>query len=343
MTDVLASSSPADAPAPQAPASGPAPPSVAYLWTADDQENSRLDFQHHMLSDCAWSGKPYLAPAEAVLGPEGPDGGEGKAILDLGTGSGIWAIDMALRWPKAKVLGVDLAPKVRPTPPNCRLEVHDINSGLSQWDGQFDYVHTRLISSGIRDYPLMLSRIAPLLRPGGLLDLSEWDFRIYAATFEPLPLVPRGQPGHSWVAEWLWALRQAGAARGGQMDAASHMEQWVRESGVWEDVGYWDTWIATSAPTGETDEELAHNTALWLRMKEDAKHFAAAARPVFAQKMAPEKLEELMTGLRWEVDEGPVSMYARLQTVWGRKVAVGSPPKTEVPGESEPVKEGSSS
>ncbi|KZT61170.1 S-adenosyl-L-methionine-dependent methyltransferase [Calocera cornea HHB12733] len=243
-----APSAPAPTPAP-APAAG-ATPSVAYLWTADDLENSRLDAQHHMLSDCAWSGKPYIAPVESVLGPEGPEGGEGKAVLDLGTGSGIWAIDIALRWPKARVLGVDLGPKLRPTPPNCSLEVHDINSGLSQWNGQFDYVHTRLISSGIHDYPLMLSRILPLLRPGGLLDLSEWDFRIYSASHQPLPLVPHGQEGHSWTAEWLWALREAGARRGGQMDAASFMEGWVRESGVWDDVGYRDTWIAISAPTG---------------------------------------------------------------------------------------------
>jgi len=308
--DIMPSAAP-----PSATSSGQ--PSVAYLWTADDQENARLDAQHHMLSDIAFSGFPYLAPVAQVLGPRG----EGKAVLDLGTGSGIWAIDMALRFPEARVLGVDLAPKMRSVPGNCRLEKHDINAGLEKWDGQFDYVHTRLISSGIRDYPLMLSRIAPLLHPGGLLELAEWDFRIYTSSHEPRAQVPRGEPGHSYIAEWLWALREAGAGRGGHMDAANLMEGWVRGMGVWEDVGYRDVWIAISGPTGETPEEKAHNTAMWERMKEDARHFAAAARPALAQRMDPEYLEELMQGLQREVEQGTEPLYTRMQVVWGRKKA----------------------
>jgi len=31
-----------------------------------------------------------------------------EAILDVGTGTGAWAIDMADRWPRAKVTGIDL-------------------------------------------------------------------------------------------------------------------------------------------------------------------------------------------------------------------------------------------
>jgi tRNA1(Val) A37 N6-methylase TrmN6 len=45
-------------------------------------------------------------------------------ILDLGTGSGIWAMDVADMYPSAVVIGVDTAP-VQPNliPPNLTFEV----------------------------------------------------------------------------------------------------------------------------------------------------------------------------------------------------------------------------
>lgn len=46
-----------------------------------------------------------------------------QKILDLGTGSGIWAMDIADQYPSAKVIGVDKAP-VQPTmiPNNLTFE-----------------------------------------------------------------------------------------------------------------------------------------------------------------------------------------------------------------------------
>ena len=40
-------------------------------------------------------------------------------ILDIGTGTGIWAIDMADRYPQAEIVGTDLSP-IQPkwVPPN---------------------------------------------------------------------------------------------------------------------------------------------------------------------------------------------------------------------------------
>lgn len=35
-------------------------------------------------------------------------------------------------------------------PPNCRIEVDDINLGLEHFYNKFDIVHARLISSGVR-------------------------------------------------------------------------------------------------------------------------------------------------------------------------------------------------
>jgi tRNA G46 methylase TrmB len=50
---------------------------------------------------------------------------ENAKILDLGTSSGIWAIEMATKFPKATVIGIDISPQQtgQPVPPNCTFMV----------------------------------------------------------------------------------------------------------------------------------------------------------------------------------------------------------------------------
>ncbi|KAG8983928.1 hypothetical protein FRB90_005650 [Tulasnella sp. 427] len=81
-----------------------------YALPADGEEHGRLDIQHEMLK--AALGGLYArqaAPAVRRALAKRKDGDQ-NAILDIGTGSGCWVVDMAKQYPHAEAVGLDLAP-----------------------------------------------------------------------------------------------------------------------------------------------------------------------------------------------------------------------------------------
>src|SRR5947209_3011043 len=100
----------------------------AYGLPIDESELDRCDLQHCKLKLCL-NGKFHLAPI--VEAPQ--------EILDLGTGSGIWAIDMADKHSSAEVIGTDIA-AVQPSwvPQNCRFEVEDAENDWPYAKDSFD-------------------------------------------------------------------------------------------------------------------------------------------------------------------------------------------------------------
>lgn len=64
-------------------------------------------------------------------------------ILDIGTGEGAWAMDVAELFPEVQVIGVDLyPPPPELVPQNCIFEVDDITMDWT-WKHKFDLVHIR--------------------------------------------------------------------------------------------------------------------------------------------------------------------------------------------------------
>ena len=65
-------------------------------------------------------------------------------VVDVGCGSGAWAIQVAGAYPSARVWGVDISP-VQPmiVPHNCEFIVHNLNAGLGFDNGSVDLVQGR--------------------------------------------------------------------------------------------------------------------------------------------------------------------------------------------------------
>jgi len=60
------------------------------------------------------------------------------------------AVEMALEYPNAFVLGLDMVSNsVKRFPPNCQFKIHDLNLGLSKYYNMFDVVRMRSVAGGV--------------------------------------------------------------------------------------------------------------------------------------------------------------------------------------------------
>lgn len=74
------------------------------------REQERMDMAYHSLL-LMFDGESFFAPVENP-----------QRILDVGTGTGIWALDVGDQYPSAQVVGIDLSPI---QPRWCASSPHD--------------------------------------------------------------------------------------------------------------------------------------------------------------------------------------------------------------------------
>ena len=193
-----------------------------YVLPNDDAEQERLDLQHHIWR-LLLRGSLYTAP----LPP--PSEEHNLRILDLGCGTGIWAIDMADEFPNASVYGVDLSP-IQPdwVPANCQFQVDDYEDEWTWQDGEkFDYIHGRALSGTSSDWSRFYQRVRQHLKPGGWVEMQEYDAWIFSDddSCERAP----------WTMEWVEKLDGASRKFGKQINVAKYQKQWMIDAGF-EDV-----------------------------------------------------------------------------------------------------------
>jgi SAM-dependent methyltransferase len=144
-----------------------------YLLPKDREEELRLNFQHYALFHAL--GNHYTAPLSFPI----------RTMLDVGTGTGIWAIEMAHLCRTSLVIGVDLDEALfKADPPdNCVLRAGNVLTGLPFPDQLFDYTHQRLLVLAIpaEKWPGVIHELVRVTRPGGWLELVEADTQIEQA------------------------------------------------------------------------------------------------------------------------------------------------------------------
>ena len=112
------------------------------LLPNDEKEQDRLDLQHHIF--------------RLILGGDisRTKLKEPHRIIDIGTGTGIWALDAGDLYPEAEVIGVDLSP-IQPnwTAPNVKFEIDDITQPWTWESNSMDFIHVRTMGGSIKDWP----------------------------------------------------------------------------------------------------------------------------------------------------------------------------------------------
>ncbi|KAL4794069.1 S-adenosyl-L-methionine-dependent methyltransferase [Aspergillus venezuelensis] len=140
-----------------------------YYIPEDEQEQERLDMQHEICL-ITMDRKLYLAPLPATV----------HNVLDIGTGTGIWAIDFADQHPAASVIGMDLSP-IQPSwiPPNLKFEIDDYEQTWT-YSHKFDFIHGRMLSGSIADERRLFRQAYENLQPGGWFELMDFSFPVRA-------------------------------------------------------------------------------------------------------------------------------------------------------------------
>ncbi|KAL9593455.1 MAG: hypothetical protein Q9219_007544 [cf. Caloplaca sp. 3 TL-2023] len=205
----------------------------AYYMPNDESEISRLDMQHQI----------WLLTLDDHL-CRAPIASEIETVLEVGAGSGIWALDFAGRYPNCQVLGVDLVPvkPTRPVPTNCSFRIHNVET--DNWEnfaprGSIDLVHSRFLIQGMHDWRGYFQHCYNCLKPGGWLEAQEVRYPMHSAASD----VPPDTPYLRWGRLVYEALAKGGINAGAPQEFSRLLKdvgfEDVVEEEIWWPVGTW--------------------------------------------------------------------------------------------------------
>ncbi|QSZ36771.1 hypothetical protein DSL72_006654 [Monilinia vaccinii-corymbosi] len=186
---------------------------ASYHFPNDVNEQDRLESQFDMLK-CVFSGRNYFAPLS-----------DPRYILDIGTGTGQWAIQMGDAFPKAEVQATDLSP-IQPVsvPENVHFYIDDASD--DDWilpPNHFDYIHTRVLLGCFRDFNTIIKRGLYYTKPGGYMESQEIMFTPYCDDESMSDRWP--------FLEWAGYVEKAATKAGRSMNVANRLKGWYEAAG----------------------------------------------------------------------------------------------------------------
>ncbi|CAH0024719.1 unnamed protein product [Clonostachys rhizophaga] len=236
-----------------------------------------MDLVHHIYS-LMLDGRLFLAPI----------GDHPQRVLDLGTGTGIWAIDFA------------------ETPPNCVFEVDDFEA---EWlyHTPFDFIHARELEGCIGDDERFQQALQHLA-PGGYIELQAVD-----APF----LSDDGTVQKAVNAQlWLKTLCEGSAKFGKLIDCAPSWKAKLAAAGfveIHEEV--------RKMPLGMWPKDPKLKEIGRFQPIQEAKAIESYTPQIFSSVLewSQEEILVFMAKVKNEIKDPSIHLYLPVHFVWGRK------------------------
>ncbi|KAL3425566.1 methyltransferase domain-containing protein [Phlyctema vagabunda] len=272
--------------------------SGVYYYPNDASETERLDFQYHVIQE-ALSQKLHFAP---LSNPQ--------TVLDVGTGTGVWAIEMGDAYPDALIEATDLSP-IQPdsVPENVQFIIDD--AAEDDWavpEGHYDFIHTRIMMGSFEDFGEIVKRGFRYTKPGGWMESQD----VMHPPFCDDKTMPRDWP----FREWSQSIEDAALQAGRPLRIANQLKRWYIEAGF---VDVQEKVVKLPINTWPKDKDIKVLGQWWCEnLLSGLQGFSLALLSrVFL--WTKDEIEVYLVNVRRSMTDKRVHAYHKFYTVWGRR------------------------
>lgn len=231
-------------------------------------------------------------------------------MLDIGCGTGTFAIELADLYPSALIEATDLSP-IQPSygPANVNFIIDDAEQ--EDWavpTGYYDYIHTRFMLGSFKSYKDVIQRSFTYCKEGGWMESQEVDMQPYCSD---------GSMPQGWkMKEWCELLIHASKVAARSLEVAKHLRQWYEEAGF-VDI----TERVFRAPIGgwETDPRRKDLGHWWVENWKLGLQGFSLALLTRDMDWSPVEVEVFLVGVRKSLEDASVHAYHNVHVVTGRK------------------------
>jgi SAM-dependent methyltransferase len=270
-----------------------------YNFPNDEPEKDRLDLQHHQFT-LTFKGKLCTAPiaTEKKL----------HRVLDIGTGTGIWAIDFADEHPETAVIGVDLSP-IQPVhiPPNLTFQVDDVEEPWT-YQEKFDFIYSRMMIGSFANVPRFIEQAFNNLSPGGYLEMVDLSY--------PIKTIDNTFPENSALSKWSDLFMEACEKVGRSATCAQLYKEQMIAAGFTNVVETKYIWPSNRWPKDKKLKELG----MWqLENLSGGLEAITAALWTRVLGWTKEETDVMIAQVRNELKDTKIHSYWDIYVVYGEK------------------------